>query len=387
MAEKLEGTGRCLVGFLGARGGGGDPRAGLPGSLGGHGVGLLGERRRRQGGDPRARPVHGRERPGHLRPRHGVARLGRARWAERPLRGGRRHHERAGSEHDEGPATPAPLHGGRLPREDLLELLAEGLRRGRAHPGVRLDRAAHHLVERRRRGRCEGRPLPLLAVRDELEDGAPVRERMLARDELVEHDAERVDVGPFVGAAAGHLLGGHVGERPHETARLRERDRAEVLDATEVREPGRSLLVEEDVLRFQVAVDEAEAVTAFEGPRDRDRDRDRVRPGELPRVEPRAERTARHELHDVVGAAARDPRLVDRDDAGAAELGERLDLALEALEGGGARARRDDLESALDAGRDVARLVDDAHAPATELGLDLVGADPDGHSARLLDHP
>ena len=47
-------------------------------------------------------------------------------------------------------------------------------------------------------------------------------ERLLARGHLVEHGAEREDVGARVGGRAFELLGGHVLERPHDRALLGE---------------------------------------------------------------------------------------------------------------------------------------------------------------------
>ncbi len=93
-----------------------------------------------------------------------------------------------------------------------------------------------------------------------LVEQAPERapgERVLAREHLVQHDPERVDVRSGRERFEPDLLGGQVRGRAadHRSGRLLERAGSE-RDA-EVRQVGVALLVEQDVGRLHVAVDDA----------------------------------------------------------------------------------------------------------------------------------
>ena len=96
--------------------------------------------------------------------------------------------------------------------------------------------------------------------------GVVAGERRLARDHLVEHDAEGVDVAPAVDRRALGLLGREVGGRPHDRAGL-----GQVLlgvggpgDA-EVGDLHVAVGVDEHVARLHVAVHDAVAVGEGEG--------------------------------------------------------------------------------------------------------------------------
>src|SRR5581483_11490453 len=119
-------------------------------------------------------------------------------------------------------------------------------------------------------------------------------------------------------------------------------------------EPGLARVVEEDVVRLHVAVDDARRVAAREDARELDAERGRLAPGELAGAEPRAERAAREELHGVPELPALDARVVDRDDAAPLDARERRGLAPEARDGLGVGAHRHDLERAERARRAVA---------------------------------
>ena len=103
-------------------------------------------------------------------------------------------------------------------------------------------------------------------------------ERDGARERLEEQAAERVDVGAPVDLLAADLLRGDVVDRAHQAAvgglavggALREPEVGEV----DVLAP--ALLVDEDVRRLHVAVDEPERVRGVERVRDLRRDRDRA---------------------------------------------------------------------------------------------------------------
>ena len=118
-------------------------------------------------------------------------------------------------------------------------------------------------VERRRR---------LLAdIADRLHDGDAARVvREPPGNELVEDDAERVDVGPQVdvAAVAAGLLRAHVRERPLDRShRAHHRRHVGIRDAreAEVEDLGAGV-GDEDVRRLQVAVDDAALVGVADAP-------------------------------------------------------------------------------------------------------------------------
>ena len=104
--------------------------------------------------------------------------------------------------------------------------------------------------------------------------------RPFPRDHLVENCAERKDVRAVVGIPSAHLLRRHIAHGSHHHARfgfLRERNGSTVgrcngsrdeLGQAEVENLGPSILVEEQVLRFQVAMDDASFVRCRQTVRD-----------------------------------------------------------------------------------------------------------------------
>ena len=90
------------------------------------------------------------------------------------------------------------------------------------------------------------------------------------------------------------------------------------------------------------------------------------------------ERRPVDQLHGVEVRAVLLAGGVDRHDVGVVQLGRRLGLAAEALHGVGGQAQpaAEDLEGHLAVERDLARLVDDAHAAAADLADDLEVAEP-----------
>ena len=125
----------------------------------------------------------------------------------------------------------------------------------------------------------------------------------IAGEHLVEHAGEREDIAASVDDVLGRdLLGAHVLGRPDEKPGLRdagsprsghrERD-AEVGDE-------RVPIVEQDVLRLEVPVDDPVPVGIVERAGHFHRDRDRLADGQLALApEPRAQRLAGHVRHDV----------------------------------------------------------------------------------------
>ncbi len=194
----------------------------------------------------------------------------------------------------------------------------------------------------------------------------------------MEHDPEREHVAALVhGARVLELLRRHEGGRPHgrpgegQGRHARGRLAARRLREAEVREPDRAVLRLEEVRGLQVAVDDPRLV------RERDEEGRAAEP-----VDALRERPARHverarsgdEVHGEVEAL---PALELAPVEGADEarlLAEPVPqerLALEARAALGHVGERD-LERDLGAELLVPRLVDGAHAAATELALDRV---------------
>ncbi len=114
----------------------------------------------------------------------------------------------------------------------------------------------------------------------------------MAADHLVEHDTEREDVGTLVDGAAIELLGSHVARRAdHDTGvgrgrrhgvLVREIDggsllrRARQLRDPEIEDLGATLGGQEDVVRLDVAMDDARVVRRGEPARDICGDLDRL---------------------------------------------------------------------------------------------------------------
>src|SRR5262249_10522340 len=124
------------------------------------------------------------------------------------------------------------------------------------------------------------------------------RERELSREDLVERHAEAVEVGAEVDLRALALLGGEILEGAEDLVRAGERARAvEAAHEAEVADPGHALLIEEDVRRLHVAMDEPPGVDRREPASDLGSDRADLAPREpLPLGERVLERPARHEL-------------------------------------------------------------------------------------------
>ena len=159
------------------------------------------------------------------------------------------------------------LRRGRLPRrQGGRERVAtgqgrgDGERRGRAQPRILLqapqDRALHRRIEI---ADDRGRPRRILfLVLPRQLDRALSAERAPSREQLVEHEAERVDVAAHRGLASRELLGGHVRgrARAHVVAaeRFRQHRQAEVRDAD------LAAAVQHHVLGLEVAVQDVAVV-------------------------------------------------------------------------------------------------------------------------------
>ena len=137
------------------------------------------------------------------------------------------------------------------------------------------ERLLGHRSERHRRIRPKrvdrGRRLVQLAAQQV--DRARRLEREPPREHPEQDHAERVDVARGRGGLSRSLLRRHVRGRSDQRAGLRQRVHAGHPGDAEVRDLGATLLVEEDVRRLQVAVDEPVLVRVREPGRDLGRDR------------------------------------------------------------------------------------------------------------------
>ena len=131
-------------------------------------------------------------------------------------------------------------------REAVLLALRERLH----HAGLELGRVAR---DDRRRRRDDAR----LDLLERVEIGVHAEEALVGR-QLPEHDAEREDVGGAIDLGPAHLLGRHIGELALERARARRRQAIGDLGDAEVDDLGVALVRQEEVVRRDVAVDEAE---------------------------------------------------------------------------------------------------------------------------------
>ena len=196
-------------------------------------------------------------------------------------------------------------------------------------------------------------------------------------EHLVEHDAERVDVGLPVDVVAERLLGRDVVRRAEHAAVGGQPLLLQRAGDAEVGDLGGALLVDEDVLRLDVAVDDAARVRGAERAGDLDRVGDRLVDRQAPHAaDPLLERLALDVLEDDVGPAVLLARVDHADDVRVVELGDGARLAPEALELVG--VRRDlavhELDRDLALERRVERAIDRRHPTGADLGVEAVAA-------------
>ena len=200
-------------------------------------------------------------------------------------------------------------------------------------------------------------------------------EQILARDAVVEDQAERVDVAPFVELLPGELLGTHVERCPHDHSRLGQAHFFDGAGQSEIHDEHVSFAVDHDVLGLEVAVDDSLAVGVSNGAADLDEDRDGILIGEHPAsFDDRAQGAAVDVVHREVGERTHRSHFVYRDDARMAQPCGDARFAPESLDEWfvGAAELRDDLECDVTIERSLAGLVDVSHAAAAEEGLDDV---------------
>ena len=158
-------------------------------------------------------------------------------------------------------------------------------------------------------------------------------ERQVAAEHLVEHHAQAVDVGAAVDPVrrARDLLGRHVRRGTGDDAEFGAARPRLVEAEPEVDEDGAAIRREDDVRRLDVAVDDEPGVGVGQGVGHGGRDPGRLRPGRAVVLQPSAEVGAFEEIRDDVNLPPVQADVVDRHDAGVAQLREPAGLLEESL--------------------------------------------------------
>ena len=276
-------------------------------------------------------------------------------------------------------------------RERRGQRIAAGKRRGNAKRGSRTisgvafqapaDRAVHggsRSAHDLRGGDDTG-----LAQPQQFGD-VPGLERASAGEHLVEHEAERIDVALGRDLAARDLLGRHVRRRAR-TQRL-----AGDAREAEVGDPHLAGVVEHDVRRLQIAMDDAAFVRRGQAGADLARDFDRSIGGktaELPQQ--RRQLLAVHELHRQEGVTVNLVDVVDAADVGVRDLPRHAHFVVELHQAGriAIELRRQELQRDRLPELQVVGPVDLAHPAASEPADDPIAPAEEraGREAPVID--
>ncbi len=158
-----------------------------------------------------------------------------------------------------------------------------------------------------------------------------------AGDQLIKHDAERIDVGAGVARLPQALLGSHIRRGAHQRAGCGVFDAGYQLGNAEVGEDDAARAIQHDVGRFDVAVDHIALVGVGERRADILNDADGL--GQRQALALRGvffqsilERAAVNKLHHHVIRRAVVIEVVDLNDVGVAQCADVLGLAREAAE-------------------------------------------------------
>jgi hypothetical protein len=144
---------------------------------------------------------------------------------------------------------------------------------------------------------------------------ARITERALARDEEIQHRAEREEIAARIGPVLQYLLRRHVGRGSERLTKLlgQEIGQAFVPGKAVIDENRLAGVPDHHIARLDVEMDHVLEMQVVQGMRHLRSDRDDFRPGQRNLVEPALERFARDPLHDDVGHGIERAR---RDEAG-----------------------------------------------------------------------
>ena len=202
-------------------------------------------------------------------------------------------------------------------------------------------------------------------------------EGRLAREHLVQHASEGVDVRAGGDLPLAHrLLRAHVVRGPQGHARLGHPGPASLAGGERDAEVGhqRRVIVEQDVLGLDVAVDHAVAVRVVQRGGDLLGDADGIRHGELLLAgQAFAQGLPFDEGHDVEQEAVGLARIEQREDMGVLQVGRELDLGQEPLGADhGGELGAEYLHGHPTGVADVLGQVDGRHPPGADFALEAI---------------
>ena len=199
--------------------------------------------------------------------------------------------------------------------------------------------------------------------------------RRRAHQHLVEHTPQAVEVRRGAQRVTHRLFGAHVERRADRGAGLGQlfAGLGGGLGDPEVGDEGVAT-GEQDILWFDVAVDDVPFVGVPQGVGDLQRDMNRVVDRELGlAVEPVAQRFPFDERHDVVEQAVGLPGIVETEDVRVLELGGHANFTVESLgTDRGAELRVQHLDGDLALMLEILREVDGGHAAGAELAFHAI---------------
>ncbi|HZJ68001.1 MAG TPA: hypothetical protein VFD36_31065, partial [Kofleriaceae bacterium] len=142
----------------------------------------------------------------------------------------------------------------------------------------------------------------------------------MAMKRLPQRNAERELIGAVIDAVAPQRLDRQISRRPSNGVIARRRPAGQ----SEVADLDAAIATEQDVLRLEIAVDDARGVRGGESLASEQEHRDDVAPAARTLGDPRTQRGALDQLHRGEHAIAKRPDLVDRDDTRVADPRHRL---------------------------------------------------------------
>jgi len=207
-----------------------------------------------------------------------------------------------------------------------------------------------------------------------------------ARKHLVRHASQRIHVAAAIDVSLpGNLLGAHIVRRPERQPGFGEAIASRGLHRegdAEIRDQGQAVL-EEDVLGFDVAMNDATPVRVVERRGDRLGDRHGCVDRELGfPIQLVAERLALDVGHYVVEETVRLTRIEQREDMRVLQIGRRFDLVHEPIAAEDrCQLRAEDLDRDLPLVLEICGEVDGGHATGSQLALDGVAVCKGGREA------